>query len=209
MEHFCVHNLSGFGCEELKSATSAGGALISYLIETQKNSLVHINTIKLQSTAKNMVLDPTAIRNLELTQTIIDGERKGSLLWLLDKTKTSLGARMLKRFIENPLKDIDKINMRLDSVEEIKNSIPVSDALNASLKNIFDLERIISKISYGSLNAKDCLLLKSSLKDLPNIKNAVNSSLTGISFAYQKGLNAQDRISINEEIKTQNRFTFL
>ena len=180
LEHFCVHNLSGFGCEELKSATASGGALISYLIETQKNSLVHINTIKLQSASKNMALDTTAIRNLELTQTIIDGERRGSLLWLLDKTKTSLGARMLRRFIENPLKDINKINMRLDSVEEIKNSIPMADALNNSLKNIFDLERIISKISYGSLNAKDCLLLKSSLKDLPIIKNAIsdaNSSL--------------------------------
>ena len=180
LSHFKVNSLSGYGCDGLNEALSSAGALIDYLHSTQKNDLQHINTIRVYDDDSNMVLDATAIRNLELTKTIIDGRRKGSLLWLLDKTKTSLGSRLLRQIIESPLRDSLKINNRLNAVEEIINDLEMALRLRNCFNEIYDLERLISRISYGSLNARDCLKLKTSVANLPHLKEILrgcNSTL--------------------------------
>ena len=111
-DHFKTAGLRAFGIADKTAAIRAAGALMRYLIETQKNSLAHINTIRVPALSNTLVIDPTAARNLEVTQTIIDGNKKGSLLWLLDKTKTSLGARLLKRIVLRPLHNMNEINAR-------------------------------------------------------------------------------------------------
>lgn len=163
---------SGIGGKPL--ALAAAGALMRFLMQTQMNSLAHINRIGVPDLQEHMVLDPTCARNLELTQTMMEGGKKGSLLWLLDKTKTSLGARLLKRVILRPLKTVDAINARLDAVAEIKENYSLMESLREALAGVYDLERLLARISYGSLNARDCISLKSSLLRLPSIKSLID-----------------------------------
>ncbi len=172
--HFKTANLKGFGIEGMNAAISAAGGLMRYLMDTQMNSLSHINVLRVPDMNENMVIDPTAARNLELTQTIIEGNKRGSLLWLLDKTKTSLGARLLKKIILRPLRDAGGINARLDAVAEIKGDIGLLESIKSALTGVYDLERLLSRISYGSLNARDCVSLKASLQRLPHIKELVS-----------------------------------
>ena len=174
--HFKTANLKGFGIQDMSAATSAAGGLMRYLMDTQMNSLAHINVLRVPDLNENMVIDPTAVRNLELTQTIIEGNKKGSLLWLLDKTKTSLGARLLKKIILRPLSDLDGINARLDAVAEIKGDIGLIESLKSALTGVYDLERLLARISYGSLNARDCVSLKASLSRLPLLKDLLNQT---------------------------------
>ena len=151
--------------------------LYNYIMETQKSSLGHISKIIKYEIKDYMVLDSSSRRNLELTETIRSKNKKGSLLWILDKTKTAMGGRMLRRWIEEPLIDIEKINSRLEVVDEfIKNVYAMAD-LNEFLKNVYDIERLISKISSNVANAKDLFGLKESLRYLPDIK-AVLSTLS-------------------------------
>ena len=175
-DHFKTANLKGFGIHEMSAATSAAGGLMRYLMDTQMNSLAHINVLRVPDLNENMAIDPTAVRNLELTQTIIEGNKKGSLLWLLDKTKTSLGARLLKKIILRPLRDMDGINARLDAVAEIKGDIGFMESIKSALTGVYDLERLLSRISYGSLNARDCISLKASLSRLPLLKDLLNQT---------------------------------
>ncbi|BDF58333.1 DNA mismatch repair protein MutS [Christensenellaceae bacterium] len=170
LSHFRVKSLNGFGCVELNDAICAAGALMQYLKDTQKNTLLHITHIKTLKETSYMVLDPNTRRNLELTQTLMEGSKKGSLLWLLDQTKTAMGARLLKKFILQPLKTLDEINARLDAVSEIKDDLYLRNSLSDYLNGIYDLERIITRISYGTIDAKDCLSLKSSVAALPYLK---------------------------------------
>ncbi len=174
--HFQTANLKGFGIEGMNAAICAAGGLMRYLMDTQMNSLSHINKLRVPDMNENMVIDPTAARNLELTHTIIEGSKKGSLLWLLDKTKTSLGARLLKKIILRPLNDLDGINARLDAVAEIKGDITLMESLQTALTGVYDLERLLSRVSYGSLNARDCVSLKHSLSRLPLIKDTMNET---------------------------------
>lgn len=156
------------------SATSgvcACGALLSYIEETQKTSLQHINNLTLYSTGDFMMLDISTRRNLELTETMRTQSKKGSLLWVLDRTVTAMGARLLRKWIEEPLISCEKIEYRLNSVEEFFNNIYLRETIRDKLKDIYDIERLLGKLVYGSINARDLISLKQSLSMLPGIKD--------------------------------------
>lgn len=153
----------------------AAGALVKFLLDTQKRSLDHILALKYYSISQFMILDANARRNLELTKTIIDNNKKGSLLWVLDQTATAMGGRLLKKWIEQPLLGVDLINARLDAVSQLTEEIFLREDLRALLKQIYDLERLLAKVVYGSANARDLLALKSSLVNLPDIKKLLSA----------------------------------
>ena len=148
-------------------------ALLEYLNITQKVKLDHINKIKIYDINKYMSLDINARRHLELTEKMRDKSKKGTLIWVLDKTSTSMGGRMLKRWINNPLLSVDRINERLHAVEELKNNLMLRDDVENALKKVYDIERLIGKIAFGNANARDMISLKNSLVQLPEIKAAL------------------------------------
>ena len=156
----------------------AVNGLIKYLTDTQKTSLDHIHKISVYETAKYMSLDINARRNLELTEKMRDKSKKGTLLWVLDKTSTSMGGRLLRRWINDPLVDYKEINKRLDSVEELKNDIILRGELTELLKKVYDMERLAAKIAYGSANGRDLISLKNSSKQLPEIKKILSNTKT-------------------------------
>ena len=164
----------------LDLAQAATGALISYLEETQKIDLKHIERISTYKIEEYMMIDSASRRNLEITETMRDDRKKGSLLWVLDKTSTSMGGRKLRRWLEQPLICVDDINMRLDSVDELKNSFMVRNELMELLKGVYDIERITSKIVFGNINARDLLSLKASLFKLPYIKDLIKNMNSGL-----------------------------
>lgn len=141
--------------------------LMTYLRETQKRTLGHISTIKSYDSEQYMTLDPFTRRNLELVETVREREKKGSLLWLLDKTVTSMGARLLRRWIDKPLMSKTRIEARLEAVETLYNSLIVREEMRQQLKGIYDLERLVGKIAFGNANARDLLALKKSLQQVP------------------------------------------
>ena len=159
--------------KELAFCIASSNGLLEYLKQTQKNSLEHINKIEIYNINKYMSLDISARRNLELLETMRDKSKKGTLLWVLDKTSTSMGARLLRRWISNPLIDSKEINRRLKAVKELKDNMMIKDEVIGSLKKVYDIERLISKISYGSSNARDFISLKNSLMQFPDIKNVL------------------------------------
>ena len=158
----------------------ATNALLDYLLETQKNSLDHINKLIIYTTTKYMALDINARRNLEITEKLRDKSKKGTLLWVLDKTSTSMGGRLLRRWLNNPLLNPKEINKRLDAVEELKNNIILRGDLVESLKKVYDIERLASKIAYGSANGRDLISLKNSAKQLPEIKKILANSTSSM-----------------------------
>jgi len=171
---FKVESLEGLGLSEEPSIRSVGSLLL-YLDETQKNSLSNINKIKVYNISNYMILDNNTRRNLELCETIRDRSKKGTLLSVLDKTKTSMGARMLRQWIEKPLLSVEEINNRLDAVEELYNNFLLREELKEYLNSIYDLERLGSRIALGSANAKDLISFKNSLVNLPHIKNVISN----------------------------------
>ena len=180
IEHFKVQSLEIYGCENLLYGIRAAGALLTYLAETQKNALSHINYIKTISYKSHMILDATAQRNLELTETIRGKNRKGSLLWLLDKTDTAMGGRLLRQWIQQPLVSKAQIEERLDAVQELKENIAQVDEIKELLGKVYDLERLAGKIAFGSANARDMLSIKQSLKLLPLLKEILRKSKSSI-----------------------------
>ncbi len=162
--------LKPYNIEDAEECVCCAGALVSYLRNTQKHALCNINYIKRESSGELMMLDVNAIRNLELVKTLRDGKRYGSLLWLLDKTKTSMGARKLQSWILSPLNDLTKINYRLDGVEAFFNNTLIRHGLTDTLSFVRDIGRLTGKISNGNLLPKDCVALRKSLEVLPNIK---------------------------------------
>ncbi len=152
---------------------AASNGLITYLKQTQKNDLDYIHKITLYSTNHYMNLDINARRNLEITEKLRDKSKKGTLLWVLDKTSTSMGGRLLRRWLNDPLIDVFKINERLESVKELKEDIILRGDVVDSLKKVYDIERLAGKISYGSANARDLISLKNSAKQLPNVKQSL------------------------------------
>jgi len=162
--------------EDKLFAVSAINGLLDYLNQTQKIKLEHINKIQIYSTNRYMALDINARRNLEITEKMRDKTKKGTLLWVLDKTSTSMGGRMLRRWLNDPLIDKEEIINRLDAVEELKNSLMLRGELIENLKKVYDIERLIGKISYGNANARDMISLKNSVKELPEIKNILSST---------------------------------
>ncbi len=174
-KHFGIANLEPFGIENKKAIISSAGALIEYLNETQKHSLVNLNKISVETDGEFMVLDANTIRNLELTKTMRDGKKYGSLLWLLDKTKTSMGSRNLLNWITSPLQDVNKINYRLGGVEELVKNPLMHNALSDILSEVKDTERISGKISNNNIMPRDCLQLLSSLSIIPSIKFTISA----------------------------------
>lgn len=160
--------------EDKEFTRRATKILLAYIKETQKIELKHINKINVYEYSKYMILDNIARKNLELTETLREKNKKGSLLWVLDKTSTSMGGRNLRRWIEKPLMDIEGINDRLEAVKELKENIVLRSDVSETLKNVYDIERLVGKISYGSVNARDMISLKNSLKQLPNLKSLIS-----------------------------------
>ena len=169
-EHFGVASLDGLGLKDYKTAVIAAGGLLNYLYETQKNTLPHLTRIVPYQTGKYMIIDSFTRRNLELTETLREKQKKGSLLYVLDKTKTAMGARLLRNMIEQPLIDSAEIIKRQDAIEEFNEDTILRDELREYLNPIYDLERLIGRISTKSANPRDLIAFKASLEMLPYIK---------------------------------------
>lgn len=166
--HFQVASLDGFGCTMLHEGICAAGALMAYLEDTQKNALAHIHAIHVINRSSYMVLDSATRRNLELTRPLhFGGSKKNTLLHLLDRTQTAMGGRMLRAWVEQPLQQIEEINARLSAVQELNAQLIQRGSLRESLCGIYDIERLCSRIAYGTVNARDCAALRNSLCRLP------------------------------------------
>jgi DNA mismatch repair protein MutS len=167
LEHFKLQNLHVFGCETLTAATSAAGAVLRYLYDTQKNSLIHLRKITTYQTGEYMALDPATRRNLELTKTIRSNESTYSLLGVLDQTVTSMGGRMLRIWVEQPLTTRDAIQTRQSAVAELTLNLEIRENLRESLKKTYDLQRILGKLAGNSASARDLIALKNTLLEIP------------------------------------------
>ena len=174
-DHFKVSSLSGLGLDDYSIGITAAGAVMQYLVETQKIPLDHITSIKTYIPNNYMLLDRSTRRNLELCETMREKSKRGSLFWVLDKTKTAMGARMLRNSIEQPLVCLEDINERLDIIEELNNNAITREEIREYLSPIYDLERLISKISYRSANPRDLIAFRQSLEMLPPIKTLLSS----------------------------------
>ncbi|MCI6239303.1 MAG: DNA mismatch repair protein MutS [Lachnospiraceae bacterium] len=172
-DHFHVGNLQGLGLADMDAGVAATGATLRYLTETQKTKLENLTTIEPYSIGKYMVLDSFTRRNLELTETLREKNRRGSLLWVLDKTKTAMGARLLRSFLEQPLVDSEEIEARLTAVEELNQNAITREELREYLGPVYDLERLISRIAFMTANPRDLIALKTSLGMVPAIKTAL------------------------------------
>lgn len=169
-EHFHVNVMEGLGLADYDCGVIAAGALLQYLLETQKRDLSHITKLSVYASGKYMLLDSSTRRNLELCETLREKQKRGSLLWVLDKTKTAMGARTLRKYIEQPLIDRKEIERRLNAVDELKNNAISREEIREYLSPIYDLERLVCKITYQSANPRDLIAFESSLSMLPHIK---------------------------------------
>ncbi|MFH1672148.1 MAG: DNA mismatch repair protein MutS [Pseudomonadota bacterium] len=175
LKQFNTHSLEGFGCDEMHAGISAAGALLQYIHETQKGIVPHVNHIVAYFLADYIVLDDTTKRNLELFETIRTRSRTGTLLWVLDKTMTSMGGRMIRQWLNYPLLDAERLRLRLDAVEEAKENITLRGALREALSGIYDLERLNSKIVLAHSNARDLIALKRSVRKIPEIRTLIET----------------------------------
>lgn len=169
-EHFKVASLEGIGLSDYECGMIASGALLKYLEETQKNSLSHMSRLTRYATGNYMVLDSATRRNLELVETLREKQKRGSLLWVLDKTKTAMGARTLRKYVEQPLIDKKSIVKRLDAVAKLKDNAICREEIREYLNPVYDLERLVGKITYQSANPRDLIAFQSSLSMLPSVK---------------------------------------
>lgn len=171
---FDVANADSLGCADLLYAVPAAGAALIYLLENRQGSLSHLHKPSVYDPEGYMVLDAATRRNLELVRTIRDERKFGSLLWVLDKTRTALGGRLLKRWLEQPLLDKDAIERRLDAVEELAGRFALLDDVNALLDDIYDLERLIGRVHCDTANARDLVALRSTLAVLPSVREKLS-----------------------------------
>ena len=169
-KHFKISDLGGLGLKDYKLAVIAAGSVLNYLFETQKTALSNLTMITPYSTGKYMIIDTSTRRNLELCETLREKQKRGSLLWILDKTKTAMGARLLRTFVEQPLINAQEIIKRQKAIEEINDEIAERDELREYLNPIYDLERLVGKVSYKSANPRDLIAFKNSLEMIPHIK---------------------------------------
>ncbi len=205
LRHFKVKSLIGLGIEEFPVGMIAAGALLQYLYETQKTELAHFTHIYPYLTNKYMLLDSSTRRNLELAETLREKQKRGSLLWVLDKTKTAMGGRLLRSLIEQPLIDRAEMEKRLDAIEELNRDSVSRDEIREYLNPIYDLERLLSKVTYKTANPRDFIAFRNSLEMLPAIKKVlkgfekeelagIEKDIDGLEDIYQLILN-----SIEEE----------
>ena len=169
-EHFKVNALEGLGLGDYDCGVIGAGALLTYLKETQKSDLAHLTKLTGYAAGKYMMLDSSTRRNLELCETLREKQKRGSLLWVLDKTKTAMGARTLRKYIEQPLIDKEAVERRLDAVEEFKAVAIAREEIREYLSPVYDLERLVCKITYKSANPRDLTAFRSSLSMLPHIR---------------------------------------
>lgn len=180
LEHFHVNHLEGLGLKDYPCGVIAAGALLKYLYETQKNSLEHMTTIRPYTTGMFMVLDSSTRRNLELVETIQEKQKRGSLLWVLDKTKTAMGARLLRSYVEQPLIQREEIEERYDAIEELNANMIDREEFREYLNQIHDLERLMTRVTYQTANPRDLLALCSSVKMLAPIKQVLSDFHCGL-----------------------------
>lgn len=205
IQQFRAASLHGFGLEHAEMATCAAGGALAYLAETQKTSLAHITGLTLYTPGEFMALDPSTRRNLELTRSIRDGGRKGTLLWVLDKTVTAMGSRLLKSWIERPLLSVPQIAARHEAVQDLTNKPGLRADLRTNLNAVYDLERLAGRIAYGNASAKDLIALKHSLVMLPSIRVALEEAGAQRLIALRDALDMLDDVrdlidqSITEE----------
>lgn len=179
---------SVYGIKDKNEIISSAGALFEYLKETQKRSLANINKIEVVKNSNFMTIDLNSRRNLELVETNRERKKYGSILWVLDKTKTSMGARYLRKMIDEPLQNSKQINERLDGVEELVKKLIVRDRLGELLNNVFDVERLVGKIAYGNIQQGEIVNLKKSLAQVPAIKLALQGSQSSLIKKVDEGL---------------------
>ena len=170
LEHFKVTSFAGLGLADYDCGIISAGALLQYLLETQKNSLSNLTHITPYAAGRYMMLDSSTRRNLELCETLREKQKRGSLLWVLDKTKTAMGARTLRKYVEQPLIDKKEIEKRLDAVTELKDQAISREEIREYLSPVYDLERLITRIAYGTANPRDLTAFRSSLEMLPHIR---------------------------------------
>lgn len=173
MKHFKVQVLTGLGIEDFPIGMIAAGALMQYLYDTQKTSLAHFTHLSPYLTSKYMLLDSSTRRNLELTETLREKQKRGSLLWVLDKTRTAMGARTLRSYIEQPLIDLKMITIRQDAIEMLCSHSVSRDEIREYLNPIYDLERLLGKVSYKTANPRDLIAFRNSLEMVPHIKTVL------------------------------------
>ncbi len=173
MKHFHVNTLKGLGVEDFPVGLTAAGALMQYLYETQKTSLTHITHIYPYLSSRYMLLDSSTRRNLELAETLREKQKKGSLLGVLDRTKTAMGGRLLRKYIEQPLIDKERVEKRLDAVEALNKRSVDREEMREYLQAVYDLERLLGRVSYKSANPRDLIALKNSLAMLPSLRTVL------------------------------------
>lgn len=175
INNYQINSLDAFGLQDYSAGICASALIINFLTSTQKMSLKHLKNIRTYTTNQYLEMDYSTRRNLELTSTLREGKREGSLLSILDYCATAMGKRALKNWIEQPLTNVNEINRRLDAVEEIKNDLSLMNYLKEVLDGVYDLERIAGKIGSSLINPRDLIALKNSIKSLTNIKNLLNN----------------------------------
>jgi DNA mismatch repair protein MutS len=183
LHHFGVETLRGFGCEDYTRGLDAAAAVLRYLQQNQFQTLQHIRTLATYSVERFMYLDNTARRHLELTQNLLDGSRRYTLLSVLDATCTPMGARLLKRWLDEPLLNVEAINARLDAVESLTQHHLHREALREKLRRMADLERLIARVCTGTANARDLVALRNSLQELPALHSELQNLLETVSTA--------------------------
>lgn len=188
LEQFGTRSLAAYGIAGRENCISAAGALIEYLRETQKRALTNINSIKVVNRDRFMVLDGIAVRNLELVRSNAEGKKYGSLLWLIDKTRTGMGARLMNRMILSPLRDLSAIEYRQEGVAELFDASVVRMGLADTLKEVKDVERLSGKISNGNFTPRDCVALAASLNALPSVRFQLSGFTSGILSDIADGL---------------------
>ncbi len=192
INHFGVISLDGFGCAELKAGITAAGAVISYLRDTQKRMLSHIKPPKTFFVSDYMVLDSVTVRNLEIFNNIRDGTQRGTLVGVLDKTRTGMGSRRLKKNLQFPLLDTGEIKRREEVVNEFYADILLRESLKDVFSEVYDVERIISRIAFGNANGKDLVLLKRSLLQINDLQTLLNKCRAEKTKTILKSLRSKD-----------------
>ncbi len=202
LHHFGVESLRGFGCEGYTRGLDAAALVLRYLQQNQFQTLQHIRTLATYSVEQFMYLDSVARRHLEITQNLIDGSRRYTLLSVLDSTRTPMGARLLKRWLDEPLLNVDAINARLDAIECLTHHNLHREALRERLRRIADLERLIARASTGTANARDLVALRSSLQELPALYTELQSLLSELASVPTLLTNLAPRLAPMDELRT-------
>ena len=192
MEHYRVGNLDGLGLADYDTGVIAAGSVMQYLYETQKSTLEHLTTLTPYQVGQFMVIDTSTRRNLELVETLREKQKRGTLLWVLDKTKTAMGARYLRSCIEQPLIHKEEILIRQEAVQELNMNYISREEICEYLHSVYDLERLIGRISYKTANPRDLLAFQQSLAMIPHIKGIMEEFCSPLLKQYQEELDPME-----------------